>query len=123
VPAECVPFLRHALAVSGSEVVFPAPDGSMRSRASNLSESLRRTLARAGIVTGYVHVCRKRGCGHSEAAPDRALRRCPVHGDKLWPTAQVRPIHFHHLRHTCGSNLAQQGVAIQAVAAVLGTVT
>jgi len=31
---------------------------------------LRRALKRAGIVTGYKHECRRKGCGHEEAHAD-----------------------------------------------------
>jgi integrase len=60
---------------------------------------LRRAMRRAGLVTGHVHACRRKGCTHSEAAPDPALRRCPSCGMKLWPKGVVRPLRFHDLRH------------------------
>ena len=84
-----------------------------------LEEVLRRALGRAGIVNGYVHVCRKKGCGHSEQAPDAGLRRCPVHNHRLWPKAQVRPIRFHDLRHTTGSLLLMAGANPASVQRIL----
>ncbi len=54
---------------------------------SPLEEVLRQALGRAGIVTGYEHVCRKKGCGHRELVADAAERRCPVHNHRLWPKA------------------------------------
>src|SRR5260370_37079378 len=56
---------------------------------------LRRAMGRAGVVTGYQHVCRRKGCHYSEEGADAALRRCPVGGGKLWPKPQVRPPRFH----------------------------
>jgi len=41
---------------------------------------LRRALARADIVTGYRHVCRRKGYGYVEAATDAGQRRCPPTG-------------------------------------------
>jgi integrase len=98
---ELVPYLQRAVQASPSELVFPKDDeaGSMMRPDVKLEAVLRRTLARAGIVKGYAHVCRKKGCGRSEHAPDAAQRRCPVHNHLLWPKAQVRPIRFHDLRH------------------------
>jgi hypothetical protein len=86
----------------------------------------------AGIVTGYLHVCRARvnksgrrdpsatRCGHSESVADKARRRCPQHGDLLWPKPQVRQIRFHDLRDTCASLLLQSGCSLAAVSRVLG---
>ena len=43
----------------GSELVFPAADGSMMRADCDLEKVLRHAMARAGIVTGYNHVCRR----------------------------------------------------------------
>ena len=119
IAAELVPYLERALAASPSELVFPAPDGSMMSDKIKLEHVLRRALGRAGIATGYVHVCRKKGCSHRENAPDAALRRCPVHGAKLWPKPQVRPIRFHSTRHSTASLLMMSGANPAAVQRIL----
>jgi integrase len=71
------------------------------------------------IVTGFEHVCRRKGCGHSEAATNAAPRRCPQHKMKLWVKPQVRPIRFHDLRHTTGSLLFQSGANPAAVQRIL----
>jgi hypothetical protein len=85
----------------------------------SLESVLRRALGRAGIVLGYSHVCRAKGCGHKQAAADPTLRRCPKHKYKLWPKAIVRPIRFHDLRHTTGSLLMMAGVNPAAVQRIL----
>ena len=105
IATELRPFLEVAIRNSATQFVFPKEDGTMMDRQTKLQEVLRRALARAGIVLGYAHVCRKRGCEYVERAPDAALRRCPKHGHKLWPKGVVRPITFHHLRHTTASLL------------------
>ncbi len=120
VPAECVPFLRAALATSPDDLLFPTQDGRMISRSKRLSPMLRRAMGRAGLVTGYRHKCRRAGCTHTEMAPDRALRRCPDHGAALWPVPQVRPVQFKATRATCASLLIQAGAHPAAVSAVLG---
>jgi integrase len=76
---------------------------------------LRATLRRAQIVTGYVHKCRRQGCGHREEAADGDLRRCPKCKFKLWPVGQVLPLRFHDTRHTTASLLMMFGASPIAV--------
>jgi len=117
--SELVPFLRTAVDASPSALVFPNKDGTMMRPDVDLEGRLRRTLRRAGIVTGWTHTCRKKGCTHVEPAADAILRRCPVHDHKLWPTAQVRPIRFHDLRHTTASLLMMAGANPAAVQRIM----
>ena len=119
IAAELKPYLRAAIDASASDRVFPGPDGQVMSTNAPLEEVLRRALGRAGIVTGYEHVCRKKGCGHVERASDPAQRRCPTHGHLLWPKARVRPIRFHDLRHTTASLLMMAGANPAAVQRIL----
>jgi integrase len=77
IASELVPFLRYAIEASPSELVFPRPDGSMMREDVDIENVLRRALARAGIVLGYQHVCRRKGCGHEQVAQDAELRCCP----------------------------------------------
>jgi len=116
---ELVAYLETAMAASPSEYVFPGPDGRMMSSKNTFEKVLRRALGRAGITNGYVHVCRKKGCGHSEVAEDNELRRCPAHGYRLWPKAQVRPIRFHDLRHSCASLLLMAGASLASVQKIM----
>jgi len=119
IAAELVPFLEEAIRRSPSELVFPSDDGSMMRRDVPLEDVLRRALGRAGIVTGYRHVCRRKGCGHSETAPDAAPRKCPTCSMSLWPKAQVRPVRFHDLRHTTATLLLRAGVPMASVQKIL----
>ncbi len=50
-----------ALNASPSEFVFPRSDGKMHNPTLKLDVVLRRALKRAGLVSGYVHKCRR--CG------------------------------------------------------------
>ena len=127
IAAELAPFLRSAIETSPSDLVFPAPGGAMMKEQVRLHGVLRRALGRAGVVQGYRHRCRARvdrqgkrdsaapRCAHEELVPDKAPRRCPAHGDLLWPSPVVRPIRFHDLRHTTASLLMQAGVNPAAV--------
>ena len=119
IAAELVPYLEQAISDSPSRFVFPGLDGGMMSRHLHLERVLRRALGRAGIATGWKHVCRRKGCGHVEKAPDAALRRCPADGRKLWPKPEVRQIRFHDTRHTTGSLSIMAGAALPAVSKLL----
>jgi integrase len=119
IATELLPFLRAAIKTSPSELVFPKADGTRMRPDVALEDVLRRALARAGIVTSYLHVCRRKGCGQVTSAPDAAIRRCPVDDRKMWPKARVRPIRFHDLRHTTASLLMMAGVSTAAVQRIM----
>ena len=109
------PFLREALLASRSVYVFPAADGSMRPKDTPLQDVLRRALARAGLVNGYDHGCRRckaRGSPHVEHHADAARRHCPVCHMKLWPKPVHRRIRFHDLRGTTATLLARGGAPL-----------
>ena len=91
----------------------------MMSRTVQLELVLRRALRRANILTGYRHVCRRKGCGHAELAPDDDLRECPKCEMKLWPVGQVRPLRFHDIRHTTASLLIMAGADLPAVQRIM----
>ena len=116
---ELVPYLRAAIDASPSELVFPRPDGHMMSRQVQLELVLRRALRAANILTGYRHVCRRRGCGQDELAPNDQLRRCPKCEMKLWPAPQARPLRFHDIRHTTASLLIMAGADLPAVQRIM----
>jgi integrase len=119
IAAELVPFLSAAVSSSPSEFVFVGLDGEGMRGHLRPEKVLRSAMARAGIVDGYLHVCRRRGCTFKGPASDAALRRCPVHGARLWPKPKVRKTRFHDLRHTTASLLMQAGAPIHVVQKVL----
>jgi len=122
IPEALVPFLKEAIESSPSELVFPNSKGTMMSTSVKLQHVLRRALARAGVVTGYVHRCRGRKgapCKHVEPASDAENRRCPTHGILLWPKPQVRPVRWHDLRATTASLLARVGTPIEEARRIL----
>jgi integrase len=116
---ELAPYLREAIDASPSDLLFPDEHGRMRPDTLQLQFVLRRALHRAGIVIKWVHKCRRQGCGHAEKHDDAELRRCPRCGFKLWPAGKVRPVRFHHLRHTTASLLMMAGADIAAVQKIL----
>ena len=113
IPDQLVPFLKHSVEKSGSEFVFPKADGGRHPTSTNMAVLTRRILARAGIVEGYDHVCRRcKAKGredHTERFPDATERRCKRCKMRLWPKAIPRPMRFHDTRHTFGTLLAQGG--------------
>ena len=113
------PYLAGAMLASRSEYVFPAEDGSMRTRDAKLQMVLVRALGRAGLVLGYRHLCRRKGCGHSEQTKDNAQRLCPKCRMKLWPQAIPRPMRFHDLRGTTATLLARAGVPLVVAQRIL----
>jgi len=116
------PFLREALLASRTAYVFPAADGQMRCKDTPLQDILRRALARAGLVGGYEHACRRcnaRGTPRVEHHADAARRHCPMCGMELWPKAVHRPIRFHDLRGTTATLLARAGVPLVVAQRIL----
>ena len=91
----------------------PQENGKMRPRHTKLEDVLRSAMSQSGVVTGYVHKCRRSGCGHRELAPDSTQRRCSKCNFKPCPIEQVRKIRFHHLRHTTASLLLMSGANTQ----------
>src|SRR5262252_495268 len=116
---ELLPYLRAAIDASPSELVFPRPDGRMMSRQLQLELVLRRALRAAKILIGYRHICRRRGCGHTEVAPNDQVRHCPKCKMKLWPSEQARPLRFHDIRHTTASLLIMAGADLAAVQRIM----
>ncbi|RPH66882.1 MAG: site-specific integrase [Myxococcaceae bacterium] len=117
---EALPFLRVALEQSPHpRLVFPGENGRMMAKQIALESVLRRALARAGIVEGYRHVCRRPRCRYEAQARNAELRRCPRCRMKLWPTPVVRPIRFHDMRHSTGALLTMAGASDATVRRVL----
>ena len=86
--------LREAVEASPTELVFPGPDGGMLRDDFKFGVVLRRAMARAGIVEGFLHVCRRQGCRHEERAADDGERRCPEHGLPALAEAGRPPDHL-----------------------------
>jgi integrase len=116
---ELLVYLKRAIAASTSELVFPAEDGGMLPKHTKIEAVLRRAMRRAGLVTGYVHKCRRQGCGHHEATRDANPRRCSKCSFKLFPVGDVRKIRFHHPRHTTASLLLMSGADLAAVQRIM----
>ncbi len=112
IPPELRPFLVAAMKASPSERVFCRPNGkpytpSMRNA---LVDRLRRALGRAGIVDGYRHKCRRKGCGFAEVRLAATEDRCPRCNMRLWVSPIPRPLRWYDLRHSHATLLRKAGV-------------
>ena len=87
------------MATSPSELLFPRKGGTQHPPDVALHKVLRRALGRAGLVVGYRHVCRRKGCGHAETKAHAVPEPCPRCGMKLWPGRS--PARFASM--TCGT--------------------
>ncbi len=109
----------HERACHG-DLVFPAANGGMRSRHEKLEAITRRALARAGVVTGYRHVCRRKGCAFVEQRANDLEDRCPRCKMRLWPVAIPRAIRFHDLRSTFGTLVREESRDLGLTQKLLG---
>lgn len=136
---ELVPYLEHAIAESDGPNVFQVlrpiakkhGGGVVRhamTRDTKLDRILKSALRRAGIVTGYLHKCRRRGCGYvSEALSDDGSRWCPAAraghvdpcGFKLQAVGIPKKVRFHDLRHTTASLYLMAGVDMDSISRIL----
>jgi len=116
---ELRPYLEAALDSSPSEFVFPRADGRQQPENLDLRRVLRRALGRAGIVTAYIHKCRRRNCGYRKRDASVEAGRCPRCHMKLWSIPIPRPIRFHDTRHTTGTLLLKAGVPLATVQRIL----
>jgi len=119
IPEPLVPFLEAAIAASPNELVFPNERGQMYSRDTKLNMVVRRGLARAGVVLGYDHVCRRAGCGYRVRQEDAEPRWCPQCEMKLWPRPIPKKTRFHDIRHTTATLLLKEGVSMGVVQKIL----
>ena len=116
---ELVVYLERALKQSASGLVFPKADGTQQPRDLALHRILRRAMGRAGVVSGYHHRCRRKGCGFGEERADAVNSTCPKCSMKLWVSAIPRPIRFHSTRHTTATLLLKAKVPLAVVQRVL----
>lgn len=123
IPAALWPFVEHALEAFPGAYLFPDAKSDPHKPQVKLEQKLRSALAKAGIVEGYMHKCRRcaaRGSKHHEKHPDAGRRQCPHCGMALWPSPIKVPMRFHELRHSTNTLLAALGVPENVRADILG---
>lgn len=121
IPAGARAALVEAMRLSPSELVFPRPDGSMQRPDVKLSKVLRCAMKKAGVVTGYRFMCRRKGCGFRDEKPQNdSKRRCPSCGMKLWCEGIPKHFTWYKLRHAAASLHAEAGADAHALKSALG---
>lgn len=124
IPEALVPWVERALANAGalnSKWLFPAADGGMRTRDWKAARAFRVALKNAGLIAGWRHTCRRKGCRFgSELRQDDAVSRCPLCGMVLWPEKEALPFTLKHARSTWGTYAYRATGDIRFVQAGLG---
>jgi integrase len=118
IPSPLAQYLKHAIEQSPSDLVFPGTEGRMRPEHTAMEKIFRRILSRAGIVTGYRHVCRRCAAKHEPRVLElktAELQRCPKCNMRMWPSAIPRHMRFHDVRHTTITLLLRLKVPMQLV--------
>ena len=122
--------LEAAMKAAPGELLFPKPDGSLRTEHDALGRRLRRALGRAGIVSTYVHSCRRCQAAanrkepgkarHEERRADNQARSCPACGMALWVKPIPKVLRLHDTRHTTATLLLAAGGDLWGVSKMLG---
>jgi integrase len=132
IPPELRPLLLAAMRASPNELLFPNRRGKVfhPETRRKLVEMLRRALAKAGIVLGYEHTCRRCKARSNKSGDatvitswrhdDAGQRNCPACGMKLWSKPIPRPMRFYDLRHTHATLLGKANIATKRVSQQLG---
>lgn len=113
-PEALEPLRRAWNAAKFGDLLFPGKDGEMRTRHLRPADLIKSAMARAGLVEGWLHVCRW-GCKVEEKHADEQRRPCPSCTRILYPKAVVAGVTFHGLRHSNVTNLLRDGVGLAHV--------
>jgi integrase len=93
-----------------------------RTEADKLGKRIQTALKHAGIVEGYLHLCRRckaKGKPHEEQHADNERRECPVCGMALWAKPIPKRLRLHDTRPTTATLLLEAGADLYAVARIL----
>lgn len=122
VPAGLRSVLIEALEASPADcnLLFPAAGGKLQRADAKLSRMLKAAMVRAGLVSGWTLLCRRKGCGYKESHQERHLAPCPKCGMKLWAVGVPLPVRFYDLRHSAATLHREAGADPLAIQLVLG---
>ena len=108
IPDELLGLIALELPARRSDFLCPRPDGGMRTKDVDASSIVRKAVRDAGLIEGYDHKCRRKGCGFRERRADGAEGRCPRCRYRLMPIPVGQRITFHGLRSTAATHVADQ---------------
>lgn len=123
IPEALVPFLEMALADAervGSPWLFSDAEGLMRTEHWDAARAFRTALKKAKLVSGYRHICRRKGCEFEETRKDDAVSQCPTCSFTLWVEPVPMDFTLKHARSTWGTWAYQSTGDIRFVQNVLG---
>jgi integrase len=120
IPPELLPYLQVELGRARSEYLFPNPKGGRLSKHTKTEKIIRRAAVAAGLVEGYDHVCRRKGCGFTERRADDAAFRCPKCSMRLWVKAMPIDIKFKDTRSTWATHAYEATDDLRFVTDTLG---
>lgn len=107
IPELLAPYLDRALERAAKEecvYLFPDAEGEMRTLHWDAADTFRTCLKKAGLISGYRHMCRRKGCGFREERKDDAVSRCPKCSFVLWVDAIPMAYTLKHTRSTWGTH-------------------
>lgn len=103
-----------------SPYVFPKPDGTRQRADTKLARMLQTAMAKAGLISGYRNVCRRKGCHFSRESARPEHVPCPECGFRLLPVPVPRAIRFYDLRHSAATLHRKAGADPLAIQMALG---
>lgn len=104
-----------------SAYVFPNPAGGMRTETGwDAAENLKAAMRASGLVSGYMHKCRRAGCLHRFESPSGEPVPCPKCGFRTWPVGIALDFTFKDLRSTYATHLGMASGDIRLVQKLLG---
>ncbi len=108
IPDELLSLIADELPMRRSEYVCPRPGGGMRTKNQDAANIVRKAVRDAGLIQGYEHKCRRKGCRFHERRADGAESRCPRCRYRLMPIPVPQRITFHDLRSTAATHVADR---------------
>jgi integrase len=120
IPDWLLPMFEAEKARGFSTLVFPNANGKRHRMDVKLTRVMRAAAGRAGLVTGYVHKCRRKGCGLQETLPEGTPRPCPQCGFMSWVVPVPKRYQFKDLRSTFATLATAESGDLRFVQQVLG---